>query len=618
MPPRKRKPVDDGAGQKALRLEKSVSRAYAKSLLLGLPTELQGMIVDYVQRPSELCMLCLTCKALKHLALSRLYEHVELVLPRHKVSVRILEQLIDPGADGLYFTKSLSISYRAPFKIFLCDDDLFDQFNDYDMNSDEEPSEDEEETVHRPNRNSAITFNCLIRLLLSRIPANQLESFKWRHDYIIGSTTLDSLARKHGRSIKELVTDRPSQGWNCSHPLAAFPNLSTLAFNSIVYDEHSMSDVWIGRAVGDNLSSLRNLTLGTERRTARGYIAEARVDAEVDQGDIFRNVLLGMDKTLAKTLHATIPLNLTSLHLCGLDARVTMDEEFPRRFRFSRLRTLTLESCKGSDELLRTLASSSTFTTDAHLTEFNIRYEGPFPVVKPALELFLSSFAGLRRLSVLLDNIATMPSLTGVIEKHGKTLETLLWEGKTGFRREWEVDTSVCLYPDPETSNYELVQISKGFPNLIELGISLDWVKRHHDDIHSIKQLRHLRTLNIRNWPAGSLLRTKVGNIGKFAATQFVEGLLHNDHRICKCCRPLFLNLIVIGSVSYGDVWGMANDYHSPRLCQYLRARFYHVSYPRDVKGKQQPLLTKVGEGTAAGLRFYSDDLRIFKSYWLK
>jgi len=52
MSPRKRKAVDDGAEQKAPRLEKGVSTGYVKSLLLGLPTELQGMIVDYVCRPN--------------------------------------------------------------------------------------------------------------------------------------------------------------------------------------------------------------------------------------------------------------------------------------------------------------------------------------------------------------------------------------------------------------------------------------------------------------------------------------------------------------------------------------------------------------------------------------
>jgi len=116
-------------------------------------------VPQQVHRPSELCKLCLTCRALKHHALPRLYEHVELVLPRNKVFVGILEQLIDPGADGLRYTKSLSISYRLPFSPELNDSDLTDcsheLVNDYDMNSDEESSEDEEYMVHRPRRNSA-------------------------------------------------------------------------------------------------------------------------------------------------------------------------------------------------------------------------------------------------------------------------------------------------------------------------------------------------------------------------------------------------------------------------------------------------------------------------------
>ncbi len=308
-----------------------------------------------------------------------------------------------------------------------------------------------------------------------------MSSFRWRHDFIIGSTTLESLAHKHGRSLKELVTDRPSQDWNCSVPLPAFPNLQILKFNSMVYDQRSVSKAWIGRAIADNLSSLHRLRLGTERHTARGYISEDNPYAEVDQKDTFRNVLHGIDKTLANTVNPTIPLSLTSLDLCGLDVRVTMDEELPRRFKFSHLRTLTLESCNGSDELLRVLASTSTFTRDTHLTEFNFRHENPAQHVKTALELFLSSFTGLRRLSVLLDNVAIMPSLTGVIDKHGKTLQTLLWEGKTGFRTEWDVNTSVLLHQDLKGSKDELVQISEGCPSLVELGISLNWSK--HQDV---------------------------------------------------------------------------------------------------------------------------------------
>ena len=92
------------------------------------------------------------------------------------------------------------------------------------------------------------------------------------------------------------------------------------------------------------------------------------------------------------------------------------------------------------------------------------------------VERFLSSFVGLEHLSIIMGGkgVSSLKWLKPrcFIKGHGRSLKTLVWEGRQRFRSKWDVDNVVPLRSDANFQ--ELDDICEGCPNLMELG-NIDW-----------------------------------------------------------------------------------------------------------------------------------------------
>ncbi|KAI9777891.1 MAG: hypothetical protein M1835_005116 [Candelina submexicana] len=329
-----------------------------------------------------------------------------------------------------------------------------------------------------------------------------------------------------------------------------------------------------------------------------------------------------------------IPLLKPGLFVDCVDVHLTLSEGLPRVFRFSSLETFYLESCIGSEELLESLAVSFGSTSNDQvpkIKDFRFRHEDSTTSLRVAVGKFLSSFSGLRSLSILLDRTEAMPHPRCFTEKHGKTLKTLVWDGRSEPRSHFCLSTAVVA-SDPFVHS-ELVFISENCPHLVELGVSIDWRHHYHGIATSTRQLKSLRTFNIRNPPETSLPTIgssasilPVGKFPRIAATEMMESMMESEFFMtARRLKPCSVKLIAIGSITFRhirpvprvDVDGIEDEDEDEELREFLTPRFFLIKYHRDAFGERKPLLTEVGMGTSYGVEAFEPNLEIFKPYWL-
>lgn len=109
-----------------------------------------------------------------------LYRDFSIVLPRNWSSVMFLEALLECDAEGLKYTKSVTVSMQhdqlgAPSYAHDEDNDDGLYFNSH---GDWEDKEDELGQKHFQPR----VLNALVRLLINKIPIERLETFWWVAD----------------------------------------------------------------------------------------------------------------------------------------------------------------------------------------------------------------------------------------------------------------------------------------------------------------------------------------------------------------------------------------------------------------------------------------------------
>lgn len=254
----------------------------------------------------------------------------------------------------------------------------------------------------------------------------------------------------------------------------------------------------MGHLAGKQRSSLRHLKLGTERSLAKRYAVTGGYYFD-EQREAFDQFLVGLEESLTQN----VAFNLTSLRLCGLCVGDAYFGHFATTTITRNLKKLGLESCFGSEvfptALFRnfkstvTVSPSGTSHSAPKLTSFTFRHELPTSVGIESLDKFISSFSGLEELFVLLDKTNEMLHPRCFSAQHGPTLKALVWEGRTApwTNMEIEIDTSIVV-KGSSSANAHLDEICNTCPNLVELGIPLDWDIRVSDNLSQSKAQHYL------------------------------------------------------------------------------------------------------------------------------
>ena len=193
-----------------------------------------------------------------------------------------LEKLLEFGAEGLQYTKGITLSMPA--------DKLGEPTPDYDWNDDglelnlngdwAETRDELGQKHHQPRM-----LNTFMRLLICKVPIGQLETFRWvsnpstivrkmakthwrwYHNTKISRMTIELVARRHGRSLKTLqIYNNPDDSFDCKLDSSALTNFDA-------GDLHSHDNVdWAITVVGSSNTSINHVKLGCERELALTYL----------------------------------------------------------------------------------------------------------------------------------------------------------------------------------------------------------------------------------------------------------------------------------------------------------------------------------------------------------
>ena len=140
---------------------------------------LTPQIVIQLVQFRDIRRLALSCKSLLAVAIPQLYQTVELKVPLKWNRLASLEKLLVSASDGLRYTRRLSIVVQqTPIK-----DDRYGSRDHLGLTDDGEDVEDRPEhdnrtfKVHVPGRAASCALNALIRLLILKMPRQQLIEF---------------------------------------------------------------------------------------------------------------------------------------------------------------------------------------------------------------------------------------------------------------------------------------------------------------------------------------------------------------------------------------------------------------------------------------------------------
>ena len=235
-------------------------------------------------------------------------------------------------------------------------------------------------------------------------------------------------------------------------------NLKTLCIHSVQYESHTTELSLITSLIANNHMTLRQLDLGIEMDLIR-------IQPQVPRGTIAaKRIREGI--TAAFEVEKTIYFpNIDNLRLRGLDLNIMMSDEQHQLFNFASLKTLALESCSDINRALPRLTALSL----PGLQTFHIRQEGCENNLLQKLEDFLCSLPPLTSISVLIIGKASGSfNIEKIMEVHAHSLQVLIMDLRDG-RCVATVDSRSSWRKQYSLDVIELC------PNLVELGIALDW-----------------------------------------------------------------------------------------------------------------------------------------------
>ena len=445
-----------------------------------------------------------------------------------------------------------------------------------------------------------------------------------------------TLLKQHGDSTHTLEFGEYFRNWGS----ADLANLKMERLTALGMSELGIVDSLATELLAKNLEPLRHLRLGSELDLAEQYANSGYMDLDENErfvlADTFRKTL--QKKVAALNEPSTVIVRLESLSLIGLDLHTFVDGLIEPKFDFNCLGMLTLESCCGLEEALPLLLGPKDGTRKAKsalwLHTLAIRHESAGAEFTRVFENFLLSLKPLTHLHVLLEGPCTYDiQLRKVLQVHGKSLRSLVWDERMGPRRDASEDNYVFSPGDED-----LETVARHCPGLKALGISLDWVdmtgsRKHHKKVKvvfklccllhadpcqissSFSRLSQLQTLNIRNLPVATTSKTWLPN--DYMMEGLATMLLNIATKNARTAQALALKTVAIGAPTYGSVRVGTNHYTPSSTSDFLQLRIYHVNYGCQYRDSLSPKLHLIARGTPADAWGNAENLNIFTLYWL-
>lgn len=242
---------------------------------------------------------------------------------------------------------------------------------------------------------------------------------------------------------------------------------------------------WPARLIVQSLDTIQHLHLGVLSTIAQEY-----VHGRLSQHDLPGSFAEMTKKALpASARENKRMLSLETLGLYGLNFENVIGEALGFEIDFASMTSLRLESCSGLYEAFGFFMGyyvQSARLCSFKLKTFFVRHEAGGPGFAQLLTDFLTSFTGLEHLGLLLEGQSNAMSKAPILEMHGKTLKTLVWDERTKARKDTKKDTSSKRLKD---NNLGLISLK--CPNLRALGLALGW--RTSSTAASLKMVKTTR-----------------------------------------------------------------------------------------------------------------------------
>ncbi|KAL8828374.1 MAG: hypothetical protein Q9170_006625 [Blastenia crenularia] len=601
-----------------------------KMPLMALSPELLDNVVKQVPHRHDLSKLSRTCKILRDAVTPRLYSRLIIQIPRIWSRLRIFEELLATNPEGLKYVKSLSIVPQLRQLSWM--DAEEDRTHDVQVES-------ISDGIDLPNSSASAHLNTMVRILLRRVPPGQLSEFNWTHTANMDDATFQTVVENQNFNLGTLNLPRYVPCMTDWDNLK-IPGIRCLSLGSIF---ESNSTMWTADLVIDNQASLRHLCLGAEPTGLRRYhIGGEQWQDDIDStvSEVADNIQDFYKDKYSERLSESSILDLETCEIKGITVWRIINPVFAL-FNLGSLTSLSLESCRGLEDLFHMLTTHKNkyASPDLRLRSFYLRHEDSDQHFRRLLVNFLCSIPGLSHLSILLEIDYDPQSFTPVLEKHGASLQSLVWEERVERRQAFQMNTG---YPPYNI----LVDIAEHCTQLAELGISVDWYLFQTEywnlgpsdmvyeplprllgtpyklippqkALSALTTMRYLQTLNIRNQPSinGFHWKAEPEQLHQGFANHVLDAVC-NRHNT-PASPPL--QTLAIGSSTYRDVYYGLSGVSSRTLSvyEYLQVRVFSMEswYRPSGQRKLSAKLTETGtyEMTeAAGGR-----VEVLKPYWL-
>ena len=279
------------------------------------------------------------------------------------------------------------------------------------------------------------------------------------------TATVQYLLDTQGRALTHLALNRTSENarqLKTSHATA----LADMSFRSI---EERPRKLWPYHLLAGNLHHLQHLELGIEERKFQDY----HNDNPQTQHELSETIYQRLRKSISsEDDEVACAMPLTSLGLCGLNflSLITGRELFD----FNRLPSLKLESCTHLSEVFEFLKNPAAHPGPIldlkSIRKFSLRQENVTNKFSVDLADFIMTLTDLESLEVLLEGVTKSLKLLSILEKHGKTLNTFVWDER--MERRTQVEKSPSL---TKILMENLECVCNHCPNLKALGIGMHW-----------------------------------------------------------------------------------------------------------------------------------------------
>jgi len=424
---------------------------------MSLPVDLKALIVQHINRPTDLKSVCLVCKQLHEIAVRTLYHQVTLDVG--SANDTRLAALLNPRNIGLKHVRKLDL-YLA---------DVLDKCGQLQQ------------------------AHFAIRMILELMPEDQLEKFSWHPWSPFSGDNLVLLFKKQRRMkwmesisldrnvLEELQTiPRIEETFQNVRKIGLYPDTrEVMDFCHFLLQHtatHKLDKITL-HASFDDLIPPRELN---DSATAPGLLTST----------LFRHM---------QPFEKCTPLALKEITLQKLHLRYA-SETYCRLIDFQSVKGIRVFSCSGADALFAELSKSTKLPDRLETLEVkhedNDENDG-----LDAIDGFLCLVSGLKVLTLDMIDAKSLPAAAGIV-RHGKTLTTLNVHASTGpdsCDEELVYDDASFGLICQECSGLE--QMSMAFPHVSLLQSKNESFTAFED---CLGDLPNLVTLNMTVWPNNS------------------------------------------------------------------------------------------------------------------